>query len=378
MAVPSGNSLLILIGLWLAMAWHELGHVSFGRLVGLRILRIQLGIGPRVGGFEWRGVKVRLHALPVLGLTLTAPPIGREFSRAAFWLAIAGGPLFSALAASAVYVMRGGAVEAFFPAHLGARADPWAVLGLVNAALCVGNLLPLKMNAATGRQPLDGRLLLSLPFASEHVCRELQRQLGSPKRSMRSGKTDVARGRQACAAGLQAHPSNTSLRAMDASLALLDGRYSEAREAFLALEATADSNKAIDPSARAVLWNNIAWADVRLADPGLLEEADGFSRRALEALPKNPSAMGTRGTVLAALGRDEEARRRLVSALALHTSPRSQALNWAVLAMVDARAGHVQDAQKHYDAARSSWPACDMLKQAEQTLAAAGAKPLSG
>ena len=142
--------MLVLIGLWLAIVWHELGHVAFGRLVGLRILRIQLGIGPRLGGLEWRGVKIRLHALPILGLTLTAPPIGRQFSRAAFWLTVAGGPLFSALASSTVYVTRGGAVEAFFPAHLGVRADPWAVIGLVSALLCIGNLLPLKMNAATG------------------------------------------------------------------------------------------------------------------------------------------------------------------------------------------------------------------------------------
>jgi tetratricopeptide (TPR) repeat protein len=229
------------------------------------------------------------------------------------------------------------------------------------------------MNAATGRQPLDGRLLLSFPFASEHVCRELQAPPWIAEALDPFWEEDVARGREACAAGLQAHPSNTSLRAMDASLALLDGGYREAREAFLALEAAADTNKAIDPAARAILWNNIAWADVRLADPGLLEEADAFSRRALEALSKNLSVMATRGTVLAALGRDEEARRLLVSALALHTSPRNQAFNWAVLATVDARAGHVLEAQKHYDAARSSWAGCDMLKEAEQSLAAAGA-----
>lgn len=71
-------------------------------------------------------------------------------------------------------------------------------------------------------------------------------------------------------------------------------RYDAARAGFLALLLR-------KPPLRFhhfLLLNNVAWVDMMLANPELLDEADEYSQAALKAQPKCALFQGTRGYVL--------------------------------------------------------------------------------
>src|ERR687890_2228051 len=59
--------LIALAGSWIALLFHELGHILAALLVGVRIWGIRLGIGPTI----WRGrigsCRVHLGLFPLLG-----------------------------------------------------------------------------------------------------------------------------------------------------------------------------------------------------------------------------------------------------------------------------------------------------------------------
>jgi len=61
------SALVGLAASWMALLFHEAGHVAAARLVGVRVWGIQLGMGPTV----WRGqsgrCQVRIGVLPFLG-----------------------------------------------------------------------------------------------------------------------------------------------------------------------------------------------------------------------------------------------------------------------------------------------------------------------
>ena len=60
-------ALVALLGSWIALLFHELGHILAALVLGVRIWGIRLGIGPTI----WRGrigsCRVHLGLLPILG-----------------------------------------------------------------------------------------------------------------------------------------------------------------------------------------------------------------------------------------------------------------------------------------------------------------------
>lgn len=75
-------------------------------------------------------------------------------------------------------------------------------------------------------------------------------------------------------------------------------RWREAREQLLWALRQPDTTGI----ARAIVLNNIAWADVMLNDPTLLDEADRCSAEAFAELAGVPAVLNTRGLVLALRG----------------------------------------------------------------------------
>ena len=110
-------------------------------------------------------------------------------------------------------------------------------------------------------------------------------------------------------------------------LALNQQDYIRARQVFLQL--LPEQSKP-----RITLYlENIAYADALIGDPALLPEADAYSKEAYNAISWVPSIVGTRGTVLVALGQFEEGIRFLKESFEKATSPRSKAENACHLAM---------------------------------------------
>ncbi|MCC7109854.1 MAG: site-2 protease family protein, partial [Deltaproteobacteria bacterium] len=48
--------LLAVLGVGFLIAWHELGHYSAARLLGMRVLRFSIGFGPRLWGFKHKDI----------------------------------------------------------------------------------------------------------------------------------------------------------------------------------------------------------------------------------------------------------------------------------------------------------------------------------
>jgi membrane-associated protease RseP (regulator of RpoE activity) len=67
LAAISQPILVALVGSWMALLFHELGHAAAAVLVGVRIWGIRLGIGPTI----WRGrignCRVHVALFPLLG-----------------------------------------------------------------------------------------------------------------------------------------------------------------------------------------------------------------------------------------------------------------------------------------------------------------------
>ena len=100
----------------------------------------------------------------------------------------------------------------------------------------------------------------------------------------------------------------------------------------------------------------------------LLEEADHFSNEAMTVLSWMPPVRGTRGTVLAVLGRTDEGVPLLREAMQSNDTAHGKALNACMLASVEARRGNLPESRIYLDEARKLDPNCFLLDRAEDSL----------
>jgi hypothetical protein len=161
---------LLLAGVHICVATHELGHFLAAMCAGLEPLYFRIGRGPLL----WRrvgsgGLLVEWRLLPSGGLVKAWRRDGR-FSRSRHWLMIAAGPAAS-LALSVV-------LWRFFPSwpslDHGAWAYTWERVGF---ALLVGNTFLLLNTVVPQRVLFDGQ-----QFSSDglHMLRLLRRPKESP------------------------------------------------------------------------------------------------------------------------------------------------------------------------------------------------------
>jgi tetratricopeptide (TPR) repeat protein len=141
--------------------------------------------------------------------------------------------------------------------------------------------------------------------------------------------------------------------------------FARARQVFTAL---ARDPGALRPELKFMLLNNIAYANLMLADPALLPEADACSAEAYQNAPWHPAITGTRGAVLAALGRFDEGIPLLQEALARSEDEHGKASEACHLALAEACRGRPEAARRYLDTARALDPGCYMLARVEQRL----------
>jgi regulator of sigma E protease len=108
---------LAILGVGFLIAWHELGHYTVARLLGMRVLRYSLGFGPKLFGFTRGGIEYRLSALPLGGYVQIKGMSSLEDGAAedpksfinrprwARWLVLAAGPGFNYAFAFAMFVV---------------------------------------------------------------------------------------------------------------------------------------------------------------------------------------------------------------------------------------------------------------------------------
>lgn len=106
-----GQIALAIFGVGFLIAFHELGHYLAARLLGMRVLRYSLGLGPRMTGFRRGEIEYQLSWIPFGGFVQIAgmstfDEAAKEDPRAYLnqprwkrWLVLFAGPAFNYIAA---------------------------------------------------------------------------------------------------------------------------------------------------------------------------------------------------------------------------------------------------------------------------------------
>ena len=355
-AVAANAALCVIFGV-LFIVIHELAHVAVGRLVGLRVRRVQLGLGPALWRRRIGGAVVMICTLPVSGMTMLVPREGRA-SRWRYIVAIAAGPAVHVAAIAALWPTVGAPAGPLASFHR--HVDPLTSLMAVNVLLAFTNLNPF----SRGAQKTDGRKLLTMPFAPARVFDEN----AATARGMDAYEAYEAGDYEGALAiierGLEEYPGAKVLSADRAMYMLELGKL---REALPILRALVDDAH-VEAGMRPILRSNLAWALLLLGDDADLPEADHLSKAALRAMPGYPPLVGTRGAVLAAMG-DDDAMKPLELAFTRNTATSARAHNSAWMALVHARAGDMEDADEALEQARELDPRCRSLPVVEARLA---------
>ena len=106
----------------LAMMVHELGHLLAARSCNVAASELGLGMGPRVAGFNVRGIRFNLRAIPVGSFVMLDGTALKEKSVRAQLFVHLGGVLFNIVACLFTY---------------------GTTFGWLNLLLAAGNILPL-------------------------------------------------------------------------------------------------------------------------------------------------------------------------------------------------------------------------------------------
>jgi hypothetical protein len=142
----------ILIGGVLGVAAHEAGHAAMAVLTGHRLRAITIGWGHNIFASVWRGIEVKLNALPLSGRVAIFPELYQR--RTAL--------LFFASGGVAANILLGlGAV--LLSSHL-PKDMHQAVVGFycVQAFLVIRNLIPQTRITDKEIVPNDGKVILSI------------------------------------------------------------------------------------------------------------------------------------------------------------------------------------------------------------------------
>ncbi len=353
---------LVNIFLILTILPHELGHAIVGRLAGWRVFSVVVGIGKQALKFKLFGIFFIFNWLPVGGLTQSAP-MDKRWYRTKRFLMIAAGPAVNAGIAGLIFFI---------------WQDTWREFGFwglpplaricffTNLWVMASNLLPRKSKIS--RRNTDGMQLLKTFSKNPDEMEEFGAGRFAMEAAIRRDEyKDLPGALEWCNKGLALFPKNYSLLTVNGSLCLDIGDYPRAREAFLQHL----SGETKPGGKRYAILNNIAYADALINDPLLLPEADAYSKEAYNGLPWSPPIIGTRGTVLVAMGQIEEGIKLLKESFEKHDAPRGKAENAGHLAVAYARLGDFHQAAEYLKLTEQFNPECLLIKRAEAELAQA-------
>ena len=218
-----------------------------------------------------------------------------------------------------------------------------------NGFILILSLLPFKTTTASGqRHKTDGHLLLTVPFMSADDL--AAQRIGSfaleAEARWQAGELDEAR--RAAEEGLQLAPESFVLHNVVGLVDLAAGDYPAALRAFETAAAHAEH-----PALAALMSSNRAWAAVLIGGEQL-EDADRLSAEAIDKLPWAGPVQSTRGLVLAATGRPDEALELLQKGLLAEEDSGRRAVVMMSMAYAYTLLGKAADAEALLQAIESS------------------------
>ena len=350
-----------------SIALHESGHALVARLVGLRVPRIDIGIGRRVAKWRWGRTSICVHAFPILGLTyLGADRVSGLKWR--LWLAILAGPVTTAfIAAAAVAALDAGLIDAAWPQRAVLKGPAMLEMVAFQAIwFVVLNLLPLPLSGTQFKS--DGTQLRWIPTADGQEILELLVMPAVFEAEELRERDQFDAAFHVISHALETSPDSWVLKNFLAVLLMQRDQLHEARA--LMLELLKDDVSGARVPQALVLRNNVAWIDFMIYGDELREEADENSLLALVGLEDAAFVLGTRGAILGWLNRHDEAIEMLERAYLRNSSDANRALNACSLACSLAATGRTDEARRWFERARASHPSSPLLGRAEAAIEA--------
>ena len=335
---------------------HELGHAVAGGLVGFRIMSVVVGSGPPLAAFRALGVNVQINLLPLGGMTMGFARRNHDWVRLRQWIFTAGGPAANVL----IYVV----LRRLYGAGTSdSEHHPIvATAAFVNWSILVANLIPFRM--AEGMKS-DGYGLFTIPFWSPKQMEDALSAYAGLRVQDALNRGDTGTARRLADEMLLRFPESTMPYSVLGSLEHRERRHDAALTTWrIGLAKTTDAKAA------ALFKNNIAFAEVVRGHPEDLPEADRLSAEAVATLPEVPAVAGTRGAVLLRLGHAAAALPLLSLAENGATEKHNLAYSKALMASVLAAVGRGDEARRKLAEARRLEPDCELVPRAEADVAA--------
>jgi tetratricopeptide (TPR) repeat protein len=355
-AVYAFASLLINVPIILV---HELAHAVIGSLFGLRIFAIHLGFGRLLINKKILGVRWVVRLVPLGGATILAGP-ETQFYRLRFFFAILAGPASHAVLVVLLYLS-----QAFLLITTGHTS--W-IVGLaiwLNIISLIINLIPHKVSSAYGMTGTDGMKLLQIPRMKRKELVVNYALYHSASAVEAVERKDFPSALQQVQKGLELYPNDLTLINTLGYVYTHVEDYQRARETFKSI---LETQQEIPEIMKYIARNNIAFADIMLENPSLLQEADEYSALAYQNMKWEPLLAGTRGAVLVAIGKYDEGIELLKVAFAKSLDKSGRASDACFLARAEHRRGNPVEAKKYIEMARKLDPTCDLIKKVEQEM----------
>lgn len=349
---------LLLVFFPLIVFVHEAGHAVAALLVGHRVLEVKIGAGPSVTAWQgrWRLV---LGLFPLGGHVMagSSDPSGYRAKRLAI---TAAGPAMNALMF---------AVAPLIDASSSTLRD----FAIVNACVLISNLFPYSVRTPYGPQRTDGLGLVRTVSDSEWKLAEERSGFAVARAMLADQRGDREEVRRITDEAEAMNSRSVVLRTWLGYRAIKDQGYVSARTIFREL---VDEDRTMsvaglgqrDDVSRGIHLNNLAWCDLMLDDPALIEEALSSSAAAIDLLPGHPAIRGTRAFALILGGRPREGIDLGHAAYAKTKEAQTKALQACVLAIGYARKWRFGQAARWIDLARRADPSCSLLGRASGEL----------
>ena len=360
---PSGKILLAVFSfiffLYPLIIIHELAHAITARVLGLRVFAIQMGYGKVLFNTYLGKVAVVLRSLPLGGLTyISAPRL--PFYHLRFGLTYLAGPfihLAILLGMCPLWLKIGGVSgAAHSPVYL--LLTNWLISNLV---VLVANLIPRRVDTSYGPIRSDGGQILNALFHKPGNMEERLARYYATEAAEAARQDRQEEARQWIEQGLAQYPTDPLILNTAGYVFFQAGQWERARQVWLAQLADAENLK---PEIKFMALNNIAFANLLINDPALLDEADRYSTEAHKNMPWMAPIRGTRGAVLIELNQPEVGLELLRSSLEKTDTPKDKAYTMSCIAIGEARLGNQADAQRFVRAARLLDPQCPFLERA--------------
>ena len=357
------NLSLYLVFMYVAVTIHEIGHAIGHRLTGFGVWQIAIGRGRlllrgRVGGIL---LELRLGlGGGVLGTTLDMR--GWRWRRL---ICVVAGPLAN-LAAFVILLHALGGWDRFWVWPQ--EAAPWKVLALCNALMFVVNLLVVSdIRTFFGTVPSDSKQLIQLLFKPLPAVSVRQMTYYIFAAQVRREVKDQEGAKQLLLQGCGQLPAeqSTDLKLMLGAAFLAIREYAFGRAALAELKESYSKQD----SFRAMLCNNLAWADLMIGGEAMIAEADAISSEAYALTPWVAAIQSTRGLALLSRGDASGALPLLKQALKGVESAQNKASVLCSMAMAEHELGNLELADQHVRRARRVAPDCDLMERAEARLA---------